>query len=194
MKKLNAAVALILSVLLIFSLAGCAKEQTEPQKETSVTAKPEEIIATTQEDTKKTGIDLYFEKCAALAEEAGKPMRTSRDVWSEEEVSDDWVKYTSLGSSVTNTILYDREKDQVLSVSSSVDIESYTDEETRAAMVFNVSTLTAAMAGGERDMLDRFSSCFESVIESGIEMYQDNMRFYLSADETAVTMTAEISK
>ena len=194
MKKPNALLALVLAVLLILSLAGCAKEKTDPQKETVASTEAQEITAATEKETPKTGIEMYFEKCAALSEESGKPMRTSPDVWSEEDLGNSQVKYTSLGGTIVNAVVYDKDREKVISVSSSGDSGSYADEEIRGTMIANVSVLAAVMAGAQRDKLDRFSAGFESVVESGIEMYQDDIKLSLSADEKNITMTADVSK
>lgn len=191
MKKHKTVAAIILIVLLTLTLFGCAKQNGAPAETTVVTEGPGDIIEYVETDAPKTSIELYFEQCAALAEEGEKPIRTSSDVWSEEAIDNSQVKYTSLGGSVVNTVVYDTEKERVLSVSSALDINSYADEELRASQIYNVSVFAAVMTNGDIHTVSDFCCGFESVIESGVEMYQNDAKLTLEADDTNITMTAQ---
>lgn len=194
MKTFKISTAILLAVLMTTSLFGCAKQKDVTAETQIVTEGAADIKELVETEAEKTGIDLYFQQCSELAEENGKSMRTSSDVWSTEELDGGQEKYTSLGSSIVMTVLYDKELEKVLLVSSSVDIESYASEEIRANLIFDVSVLTAAMINGEKDDVADFCSDFESVIESGVEMYEDDVKLSISADETGITMSAEMTE
>ena len=193
MKRLNRIAALLLILLLALTAAGCSKEASEsaaPTETAEEIGKPTEELTGTQA-SEKTAIELFFDTCSALSIESGKEIRVSSDVWQKEEIGESQVQYTSLGSTIVNTVLYDEEKERVLSVSSTLDIDSYADEELRASQIYNASVFAAAMTNGDVHTVSDFCSGFESVIESGIEMYQNDAKLSLEADETSVTMSAQ---
>lgn len=186
--KILTAVLLILLLTVVF--CGCAKNSNSPTEATEESIFEIKELVETQAP-EKGSIEEYFDRCSALSIECEDEIRVSSDVWQQEEIGDGQVKYTSLGGSVVNTVLYDQEKERVLGVSSSLDMESYANEELRAKQIYNVSVFAAAMSYGDKNTVSDICSDFESVIESGIEMYPENMKLSLSADETAVTLTAE---
>ncbi|MBQ6152216.1 MAG: hypothetical protein IJJ15_00485 [Ruminococcus sp.] len=189
MKKLNIITALLLILLLTFSLAGCKDNNSPTEASTEGIFEIKELVETNPPE--EGSIEEYFNRCSALSIENDKEIRVSSDVWNEEELDNTQVRYTSLGSAIVNTVLYDKEQRKVLGVATSVNIDNYSDEATRANMIYNVSVFTAAMIKGEKDDVAAISSDFESVIESGIEMYRDDVKLSLSTDNTTVSMIAE---
>lgn len=175
--------------MLTLPLFGCAKDTSAPVEATQGMIEIKETVETLAPE--KGSIEEYFARCSALSIESGKEIRVSSDVWQQEDIGENQVKYTSLGGSVVNTVLYDKENKKVLSVSSSLDIENYADEEMRASQIYNASVLAAAMSDGDTQTVSDTRSDFKSVIESGIEMYPQNLKLSLSADETTVTLIAE---
>ena len=186
MKKLNIITALLLILLLTFSLAGCKDNNSPTEASTEGIFEIKELVETNPPE--EGSIEEYFNRCSALSIENDKEIRVSSDVWNEEELDNTQVRYTSLGSAIVNTVLYDKEQRKVLGVATSVNIDNYSDEATRANMIYNVSVFTAAMIKGD---VAAISSDFESVIESGIEMYRDDVKLSLSTDNTTVSMIAE---
>lgn len=189
MKTTKILTAFMLILMLALPLFGCAKNQSAPAEATQGTVEVTEPAET--QAPEEGSVEEYFARCSALSVESGKEIRVSSDVWQQEDIGENQVKYTSLGGSVVNTVLYDKEKKKVVSVSSSLDTENYANEEMRASQIYNVSVLAAAMVNGDAQKVSDTRSDFESVIESGIEMYPQNMKLSLSADETSVTLIAE---
>ena len=189
----------ILSLLLCLSMilfSGCSGEKKDNSSDDTSSAVSNDSTQLTNENEtqvviEKTGIDLFFELCSVYAEQNGGSMRTSSDAWHEEAVSDTQTKYTSLGSKITDTVLFDKERDYVISVSSQTDLDSYADE---ADMIFDVSVLAAAMTKSEdTKAVEDYRSGFESVIESGIEMFLGDAKLSMEVKDNTVIMTAELN-
>lgn len=189
MKTAKILTALLLILMLTLPLFGCAKDTNTSVEPTQGIFEIKELVETLAPE--KGSIEEYFARCSELSVESGKEIRVSSDVWQQEDIGENQVIYSSLGGSVVNSVLYDKENKKVLSVSSSLDIENYADEEMRASQIYNASVLAAAMINGDAQTVSDTVSEFESVIESGIEMYPENLKLSLSADEISVTLIAE---
>lgn len=192
----------ILSLLLCLSMilfSGCSGEKKNNSSDNTSSAVSSDGSQLTNENEtqvviEKTGIDLFFELCSVYAEQNGGSMRTSSDAWHEEAVSDTQTKYTSLGSKIIDTVLFDKERDYVISVSSQTDLDSYADEAIRADMIFDISVLSAAMTKSEdTKAVEDYRSGFESVIESGIEMFLGDAKLSMEVKDNNVIMTAELT-
>ena len=198
MNKIITAVLLILLLTVVF--CGCAKNSNTPTEATQESIFEIKELVETQAP-EKGSIEEYFDRCSELSLEAGKEIRVSSDVWQQEEVGDNQVKYTSLGGSVVNTVVYDTEEEKVISVSSSVLIENYlADADTEimgvyaVSQTYNASVFTAAMIEGDSECVKELLSDFMNVVASGVEMYKNNVKLSTSSDENYISLNAELTE
>ena len=191
--------ALLLSLVIVLMFAACSGGNTQSTEASSAVqtdeTQPQEMTSAdiSGQKNEATPIGLFLDRCKELIDESGsEPFDTVADHWNLIPLANDRSQYTSPDGTIKLCVIIDNATQTAQYASATVSVNDYADEKIRADMILAISEMTAAMQDGDVKTVSAFCSDFESVIESGVELFDGIVKCSLSANEANVTMSAEI--